>query len=160
MAHIRVSKTIVFLALAVSLILPATAAARVGVGVGFYGGYWGGPFYPYYGWGPYYGYPYGYAPYGYGGRPMGEVKIKSPDSNAQIYINGSFVGRAHDLKRFYLKPGTYNFEQRIGTDVQKQRVYVLANRSLKIDFGKPGTPSPVPSPSPQPLPDPLPEPQK
>jgi hypothetical protein len=83
---------------------------------------------------------------------LGEVHIKSPDSNAQIFINGSFAGRAHDLKRFYLVPGTYNIEQRIGTDVQKQRIYVLANRTLKLEFGKPGAPSPVPQANPQPMP--------
>jgi hypothetical protein len=147
MSHIRFSRTIAVVAFVASvmLILPASAAAqrgRFGVGVGFYGGYYGGPF----GWGPYYA-PYG--PYGYyGGRPLGEVKIKSPNSDAQIYINGSLAGRAHDLKRFYLVPGTYNIEQRIGSDVQKQRIYVLANRSLKLEFGKPGTPSPQPQPAP------------
>jgi len=164
MAHMRISRTIVLATLAASLmlLLPATASARVGIGIGFYGpgpyaywggpyGYWGGPYgywggpYGYWG-GPYgywgsYGYPYG--PYGYyGGPPLGEVRIKSPESDAQIYINGSLAGRAHDLKRFYLKAGRYNIEQRIGADVQKQRVYVLANRSLKVEFGKPGTPSP------------------
>ncbi|HVJ04219.1 MAG TPA: hypothetical protein VM578_00955 [Candidatus Saccharimonadales bacterium] len=152
MSHIRFSRAVVLAALAVALILPASAAARthVGVGVGFYGGYpygygpWGyGP------WGyPYYAYPYAYAPYGYGGyygRPMGEVHIKSPDSDARIYINGAFAGRAHDLKTIYLAPGTYNIEQRIGSDVQKERLYVLANRSLKIEFDRPGTHSTAPS---------------
>ena len=94
---------------------------------------------------------------------MGEVRIKSPDSKAEIFINGSLVGRAHELKRMYLKPGTYDIEQHIGNDVQKQRVYVLAYRTMKIEFGKPGTPSPKPapppaewSPTPQPLPAPAP----
>jgi hypothetical protein len=145
-------------ALVVAMLIPVSAAARVGFGIGFYGGPWGyyGP-YPYYGWypGPY-GY-YGYGPYAYGygygygyGRPLGEVQIKSPDSNAQIYINGALAGRAHDLKKIYLAPGTYNVEQRIGSDVQKDRVYVIANRTLKIEFGKPGTPSPQPLPPPGP----------
>jgi hypothetical protein len=147
----------VLAALVVAMLIPVSAAARVGFGIGFYGGPWGyyGP-YPYYGWYPYgpYGY-YGYGPYGYGygygyGRPLGEVQIKSPDSNAQIYINGAFAGRAHDLKKIYLAPGTYNVEQRIGSDVQKDRVYVIANRTLKIEFGKVGTPSPQPLPPPGP----------
>jgi hypothetical protein len=153
MSHIRVSRTILLATLAASLmlLLPATASARVGIGIGFYGGpygYWGGPWgYPY-AYGPY-GYPYGpYGYGGYGGRPLGEVHIKSPISDAEIYINGSFAGRAHDLKRFYLAPGTYKIEQRIGADVQKQRIYVVGYRSLKIEFGKPGTPSPQPMPRP------------
>ncbi len=151
MSHIRFSRALIFAALAVALILPASASARtrVGIGVGFYGGY------PYGGYGPWgygpWGYPYyggyGYVPYGYGynGRPMGEVRIKSPDSNAMIYINGAFAGRAHDLKTIYLAPGTYNIEQRIGSDVQKERLYVLANRTLKIEFDKPGIHAAVPS---------------
>jgi len=163
MLHVRFSRALVFAALAVSLILPATAAARERFAVGF--GF-GAPFYPYYGYGAYPYYGYGYAPYGYGygygpygyGRQMGEVHIKSPNSNAQIYINGSFAGRAHDLKTIYLAPGTYNVEQRIGSDVQKERIYVLANRSLKIEFDKAGAGS---SPKPQanpPQPDARPQP--
>jgi hypothetical protein len=126
------------------MLVPAPASAGVRVGLGFYGGYYG-PIYPYGFYGPYpypYAYPYGY----YAARPLGEVKIKSPDDDAQIFINGAFAGRAHDLKRFYLVPGTYSFEQRIGPDVQKQRVFVIANRTLKIEFGKPGTPSPQAAP--------------
>lgn len=162
MSHIRVSWFIVLVTLAVLMLVPMAASARVVVGVGF-GPYWGvgypwgwgwgwGP-----GWGPYYGYPYayapyGYAPYGYGygvyGRPLGEVQIKTPDSRAQIYVNGSYAGQAHDLKKIYLKPGTYNLEQHIGSDVQKQRVYVLANRTVKVEFGKVGTPSPPLAPPP------------
>jgi hypothetical protein len=163
MSHTRISRTIAFAALVVCLmlILPAPASARVGVGIGFYGGY-----YPYY-WGPwgypyyaYYGAPYGYAPYG---NPLGEVHIKSPDPNAQIYINGSLAGRAHELKRFYLAPGTYNIEQRIGNDVQKERLYVLASRKVTVEFGAPGTASsppaaPRPEARPQPGPPPTPAP--
>jgi hypothetical protein len=98
---------------------------------------------------------------------LGEVRITSPDSNAQIFINGALAGRAHDLKKFYLVPGTYNIEQRIGSDVQKQHVYVIANRTLRIEFGKPGTASPqvaMPPPrpeagiAPQPAPAPAPVP--
>ena len=147
MTYLRKHWTVALVLLVASLVLllPATAAARVHVGVGV--GFWG-PVYPaYYGywrpypyWGPYYG-GY-YAPY-YGGyygyhRQLGEVKIKSPEPDARIYINGSLAGRAHDLKKFYLKPGTYDIEQRIDNDVQSERVYVLADRTLKIEFGHAG----------------------
>jgi hypothetical protein len=180
MSHIRFSRMMLFAALAASLILPASAAARqrFGIGIGYYGGYggyYGGPFYPYgygYGYGPYGG--SGYAPYGgygyYPGRPLGEVHIKSPDPKAQIYINGAFAGQAHDLKTLYLAPGTYNIELRIGTDVQKERVYVLASRSLKLEFDKPGVthnrapnaapdaaPDAAPNPRPEAIPQPAPE---
>lgn len=168
MTHIRFFRFLALAALAVLMLVPATATAGVGIGFGFYGpvypwGYWGpGPYaYPYgYPYGPYpgYGYPAGYPP-----RPMGELRIKSPDSHAQIYVNGKLIGRAQELKRMYLKPGTYDIEQHIGDDVQTQRVYVVAYRSVKVEFGKPGTPSPKPgpppaewSPEPQPLPAPAP----
>jgi len=153
MANIRISRTILLgVAALMLLLLPSPAAARVHVGVGF--GFWG-PVYPYPYWGAYpayysaypaYGYPaygYGYGPgygygsgYGYGyGRPMGEVKLKSAEPNAEIYINGSLAGRAHNLKHFYLRPGTYTIEQRYGGDVQSERVYVLAHRTIKLEFG-------------------------
>jgi len=162
MSHIRFSRFIVLsvVVAVLMLMIPTSAVAGERIGVGFYGGYYG-PYYPY-AYGPYYGYPYGYAPYGpygyygyYPGRPLGEVHIKSPDTNAEIFINGAFAGRAHDLKRIYLAPGTYNVEQHIGSDVQKQRIYVLANRSLKLEFGKPGT-VPNPAPAQQPAPPPAP----
>jgi hypothetical protein len=75
---------------------------------------------------------------------MGQVKIKSPEPDAEIYINGSLAGRAHDLKKFYLRPGTYDIEQRIDGDVQKERVYVLAGRTLKIRFEAAGGYKPGP----------------
>jgi hypothetical protein len=164
MSRIRISRTILLTTLAASLMLlfSATASARVivGFGVGFpvYGGYWGGPYgYPYgpYGYPPYgpYGYPGAYGPYGYGGRPIGEVHIKTPAPDAEIYINGSYAGRAHDLKHIYLAAGTYRIEQRIGADVQKQRIYVTAYRKLTIDFGKPGTPNPPDMQPPPPPPN-------
>jgi hypothetical protein len=157
MLYKRFSQGIVFAALVVSLllVLPAPASAQR-VFVGFGPGYWGGPY-----WGPWgWGYPaYAYGPYGYPGRPLGQVQIKSPDGNAQVYINGSLAGSAHDLKRFFLVPGTYNIELRNGSDVQKQRVYVIANRTLKIEFDKPGVahnapPPPEPAPAPAPAPPP------
>jgi hypothetical protein len=167
MLRTRLSRVILFGVLALSLlvIMPAPAFAGPRIGVGFYGGGWGwgGPYwgggYP----GYYYGGPYGYygPGYGYGGRPLGEVKVKSPDSKAQIYINGAFAGRAQDMKRFYLAPGTYNIELRIGNDVQKQKVFVIANRSLKIEFDKPGVvhnPPPAPEAPPPPAQAPAPPP--
>jgi hypothetical protein len=144
MAYIRNHRMIALAVLAASLmlLLPAAASARVIVGFGV-----GVPVYPGY-WGPYpYGYPYGpygYGPYGYYGRPMGEVKIKSREPNADIYINGSLAGQAHDLKHFYLRPGTYNVEQRIDGNVQKERIYVIANRTIKIEFGPAGYVAPPP----------------
>lgn len=165
MSRIRISRTIAFLALAVSLMLVVPTPASARIGIGFYGGYYG-PFYPYGPWGyPYGPYAegfYGYGPYGYGpyGRPAGEVHIKSPNGDAQIFINGSFAGRARDVKHIYLTPGTYTVEQRIGSDVQRERIYVLANRNVTVEFAKPGTARAVPNAPPNarsPMPEVQPE---
>lgn len=159
----RISHGIVFaiLAACVLLIVPAPAAAQR-VFVGFGGPYWGGPYWGPWGWAPA---PYAYGPYGYPARPMGEVQVKSPTGDAQIFINGSLAGRAHDLKKFYLAPGTYNFEQRTGSDVQKIKVYVLASRTVKIEFDKPGVPHnpvtaqpPAPAEAPAAVPEAVPAP--
>lgn len=154
----RVTRTILLTALAASLLMllpsSAVAAQRIGIGFGFYG-----PVSPWGYWGPW-GWPYGpYPVYGYYGRPMGRVQIKTPVDDAQIFINGSYAGLAHDLKKFYLTPGTYNIEQHIGRDVQRQRIFVVADRNIKLEFGKAGTPSPAPMPLPpeaaQPVPQPM-----
>ena len=142
MAYLRKHSSVALLVLAASLVLlmPATAAARVhvGVGVGFFGPVYYHP-YPYGYWRPYpYYYPYYGGYYGYPGYRVGEVTIKSPEPDAQSYINGSSAGRAHDLKKFHLKPGTYDIEQRIDNDVQSERIYVLADRTVKIEFGHAG----------------------
>lgn len=143
MSHAK--KMILATALAASLLTlaPATALAQhVHGGVAI--GVWGPPvYYPYPG--PYYYYPY---PDYYYGRPhpLGEVKLKSPDKNAYIFINGSFAGRARDMKHFNLAPGTYDIEQHIGNDVQYQRIYVVADHRVQVTFGPVGTPSPQPPP--------------
>jgi len=158
MARNRISLTIFLAVLAAAMIVfaPSPAAARVHVGV--YGG-WYGPYYPYgpYGyWGPYYA-PYAWGPYGspydtpygYGARRLGEVHIKSPDRDARVYINGSYAGRAHDLKRFYLKPGSYTIELRLGGgQVMSHRIYVLADRSVRLDFTRAGPDVEEPPPPP------------
>ena len=83
---------------------------------GFYGAYgYGNPFwgygypyyygYPAYGYG--YGYPYPYAagnvvPYGYGyggysGQPYGGLRIDLPQRDAEVYVDGYFVGTVNDF---------------------------------------------------------------
>ena len=89
-----------------------------------------------------YGYPGTGTLGAYGGCPLGEVHIKTPVSEAQIYINGSFAGQAHNVKHIYLKlPAPTMIEQRIGNDVQKQRIYVTCLSNINVEFGKAGTPS-------------------
>ncbi|MDR3762930.1 MAG: hypothetical protein P4M01_02410 [Acidobacteriota bacterium] len=156
----RILRTALLVALAACTLvaLPSTAAAQR-VFVGGHRGFWGGG--PYWGsyWGPYgWDYPGPYGAYGYPGRPLGEVQIKSPTPDAQIFINGSLAGRAKDLKHFWLQPGTYTLEQHAGTDVQKLRIYVIADRTVKITFDKPGVPHNPPAPAAEPAPAPVPPP--
>jgi hypothetical protein len=108
---------------------PAASAARgfVVVGGGFYGPYgpaWWGP-----GWyGPYWGPPYAVAPY------TGQVKIKTNDKNAAIFVDGGYAGQAAKLKKFALRPGTHNIELRdpSGHSFYQERVQVIPGKTLEI----------------------------
>lgn len=90
----------------------------VAVGIGYYR-----PFYPFYdpfypafgfGWAPYYGYPvYGY-PYGYPAyyRPSySSVRLEMKPKNAQVYVDGYFVGDVDHFdgifQRLDLPPGEH-----------------------------------------------------
>ncbi len=94
---------------------------------GFYGSYvYGNPFYAY-GY-PYYGYAYpypyssyGYAPYGYGyggysGRPYGGLRIDLPQKDAEVYVDGYFVGTVDNfdgvLQQANLEAGPHRIEIR------------------------------------------------
>lgn len=95
---------------------------------GYYGSYlYGNPFYAY-GY-PAYGYPaYGYtgfgvyaAPYGYGyggyaGRPYGGVRIDMPERDAEVFVDGYFVGNVDDfdgrLQQANIEAGPHHIEVR------------------------------------------------
>jgi hypothetical protein len=106
----------------------------------FYGrpGYFGSYVYghPFWGYGPlpygYFGYgyvdgfgpgyaPYGYAPYGYGyggysGRPYGGVRLDLPQKDAEVYVDGYFVGTVNDfdgvMQQANLEAGPHHVEVR------------------------------------------------
>ena len=85
-----------------------------GIGLSFYySPYWWGFGAPWYGYAPYggYGYPYwGYGPYGsyesgYGGggaqpaeSPTGQIELKVKPKEAQVYVDGYFVGSVEDFQ--------------------------------------------------------------
>ena len=97
--------------------------------LGIYGGY---PFgsYPYaygpYGYAPYgyglYGYPpyayggYGYGAYGYQGSAYGAVRIQGAPRNAQVFVDGYYVGVVDDFdgtfQHLNLEPGAHQIEIR------------------------------------------------
>ena len=84
---------------------------------GYYGSYrYGYPAYGYYpgysGWAP----PYGYGVRGYAGRPYGGVRIDLPQRDAEVYVDGYFVGTVDDfdgrLQQANLETGPHRIEVR------------------------------------------------
>jgi len=122
--------------LALSTVAPMAAAQRRAIIVrrspvvvfrgGYYDPWWYNPWYPY---GPYYG-PY-YAP------NSGEVKIKTDMKNAQVYVDGGYVGTAREIKNFPLSAGTHQIELRDseGRTFFRESVNVIAGRTIKINAG-------------------------
>jgi hypothetical protein len=112
-----------------TLLAPAASAAQgvVVVGGGFYRPYgpaWWGP-----GWyGPAYG-PYAVVPY------TGQVKIKTNDKNAAVFVDGGYAGQAAKLKKFALRPGTHDIELRdpSGHAFYQERVQVIPGKTLQIN---------------------------
>ena len=107
-------------------LVPAAAAAQgvVVVGGGFYRPYGWGP-----GWyGPYWGPPYAVVPY------TGQVKIKTNDKNAAVFVDGGYAGQAAKLKKFALRPGAHNIELRdpSGRAFYQERVQVIPGKTLEI----------------------------
>jgi hypothetical protein len=105
-------------------------------------------FYPYYGYGPWagYGWPYyAYSPFlfspyiypgffsGYGYGPnLGEIKLKTDDPTAWVYLDGALAGKADKLKSMWLEPGKYELEVRSGGKRFGQKVYVLSGKTLRL----------------------------
>jgi hypothetical protein len=105
-------------------LVPAAAAAQgvVVVGGGFYRPY--GP-----GWyGPYWGPAYAVVPY------TGQVKIKTNDKNAAVFVDGGYAGQAAKLKKFALRPGAHDIELRDprGHAFYQERVQVIPGKTLEI----------------------------
>lgn len=94
-------------------------AARVGVGYGY--PFFYSPFYPAFSYAPFYSpffggwYPaWGYPPYGYGfyGRaPIAEARLQMKPRDADVYVDGYYVGRVDDFdgifQRLDLPPGEH-----------------------------------------------------
>jgi len=100
---------------------------RPGLTIGFYSGFgYGYPYsygYPY----GYYGYPYAYSPYGYGYPPAsymsaqpgvvyGGVRIEGAPKDAQVFVDGNYVGVAEDfdgpVRHLNLPAGAHQIEIR------------------------------------------------
>ena len=129
-------KALLSIAVALMMLVPASASARgfggrIVVGGPFVGGYWGGPY-----WGGYWGPYYGYGPYwgGYYAFPnSGEIKLDTKVKDAQVFINGAYAGTTQEDKKMHLRPGNYNIEIREGGRTQfSEKVYVAAGKTLHL----------------------------
>lgn len=106
---------------------------------GFYGYGWG---YPYYGFGygyPAYGYGYGYAypSYGYAYYGYGEVKLDVHPKDAQVFVDGDYVGTVDQFNSWYqhmnVEPGKHRIVIRQqGYAPYTMDLRVLPGQSYKI----------------------------
>lgn len=125
-------KKLLILAAALLMLAPVSASAQHRVVVvgpvigGWYSPFWG----PY--WGPYWG--LGWGP-GYDRYPnTGEVKLDTKVNDAQVFVNGAYLGTAHDNKTIHLRPGAYKFEIREpGREPYTASVYVTVGKTLHLN---------------------------
>jgi len=126
----RKSRFVVPMALVGLLSLASVASAAqpvVVVGGGFYRFYgpgWGPAWY-----GPRWGAPYPIVPY------TGEVKIKTNNKNAAVFIDDGYAGQTAKLRKFALSPGIHNIELRdpSGHPFYQERIQVIPGRTLQIN---------------------------
>ena len=103
----------------------------VGPDIDIYPGFgwgWGSPWYGGWGWG--WGNPWYYP-----GPTTGDVQIKTNRRNAEVYVDGGYVGRAGKVKKIPLRPGPHTIQLRNSqrhTFYQKQ-VYVVRGKTVKLD---------------------------
>jgi hypothetical protein len=124
-------KRMMLIASAALMLLPLTAAARVGIFVG--GGFapmgWYG-----YGYGPFYG-PYPYGAY-YAVPNAGQVKLDTKVKAAEVFVNGAYAGTAGKLKTMWMRPGTYSIELRApGGEQFTEKIYVMAGKTVHVEPG-------------------------
>ena len=122
-------KKMLLIASAAMMLLPLTAAARVGVFVG-------SGFAPmgYYGYGPFYG-PYPYGAY-YGAPNAGQVKLDTHMKDAQVFVDGAYAGTSGKLRTMWMRPGTYTIELRAPGQAQfAEKIYVVAGKTVHVEPG-------------------------
>ncbi len=84
-----------------------------------------------------YGYPYRYYPAYAPVETVGYVKLKTERKAAMVYVDGGYAGRAGDLSKFALSPGTHDIELRDSDRrvLDQQRVSVLLGKTTKVYLG-------------------------
>jgi hypothetical protein len=124
----------------------------------FYPSYFYSPFY----WGAYGWYPYGpfppYAYYGGGYRPLSSIRVQATPREAQVYVDGYFVGLVDDFdgwsQRLRLEPGEYVIQlylEGYRTATEKLLLRPDSTYKLRLAMEKLGPDDPAPS-KPEPSP--------
>jgi hypothetical protein len=89
-------------------------------------------FYPSYGWLGGFVHPGYYRDYRQGAG-MGQVKLRTEDKLAPVYLDGGYAGVAKDLKTIWLTPGAYDLELRTDNESFSRRIYVLSGKTVRVD---------------------------
>lgn len=131
-------KRLLVLAAVLVMLAPVSASAQhhpghghvfIGGGIGW-GPYWGSYWGPY--WGPYWGAGW-WAPVYDRYANTGEIKLDTRVRDAQVFINGAYLGLAHDNKTIHLRPGAYKIEVREpGRQPYTESVYVTLGKTLHV----------------------------
>jgi hypothetical protein len=122
---------------AAALLLPVVGQARPPIGprggVVFGGPVFVGGFYaPFWAWGPLWG-PYGLYDGYYYAPAIGTVKFDTSVKDAEVFVNGAYVGTVSKVKTLHLVPGTYNVELRAPDGARyTEKVYVQPGKTLNL----------------------------
>jgi hypothetical protein len=99
---------------------------------------WGYGFYGAFGWGwPHYRYPYPYYPYYFDDRS--EIRFQVTPREAQVYVDGYFVGLVDDFdgwaQRLHLEPGEHDVEIYLeGYRTRRERMLVRPRQGYTVRF--------------------------
>jgi hypothetical protein len=123
---------------------------------GGYAGWYHGYGWPSFYYGQWYPYPYGYGRYDY----IGEARIQVEPREAEVFIDGYYVGRVDDFdgwaQRLRVEPGEHVLEIfHEGYRTYRQQVLFRPGATLKIEhvmepLGAGESPGPRPAPAPRP----------
>ncbi len=101
-----------------------------------------------YGWGWYWGpswngpYPHWEGPYETYEPTKGKIKLEHVDKQDNVFLDGSYIGTAGDVKTIKLGGGVHSLEVKHwgknalwDKDVLKERVFVIAGKTIKLNVG-------------------------
>lgn len=91
------------------------------------GSYWFDPFFmtPYI-------HPAFYTGFGFGPN-LGEVRLRTFDKSADVYLDGALAGKAGKLKSMWLEPGAYELTIQSGDQIEyTKKIYVLTGKRFDV----------------------------